>query len=104
MKRCVAAGAAVLAAALSQAAVAPAFAEEPAPQFRSAERQTFTAEDLQRYGLSAEDAERAIAYQDQGYELKVMTREEAEQYTAGLTDNEALLVGILVVVVIALVV
>jgi hypothetical protein len=78
----------------------PASAEEAAAQFRAVERQTFTSEDLQRYGLGAEEADRAVAYQDRGYELKVLTPEEAEQYTAGITDNEWLLIGILVGVVV----
>ena len=91
--------------AVCQAAAVPAIAEEaavqePATEFRTVERQAFTTDDLQRYGLSAEDADLAIAYQQDGYELKVLSHEEAEQYTAGITDHEWLLIGILVAVVV----
>jgi hypothetical protein len=86
--------------ALSQFAAMPAMAEEAPAQFRSAAPQTFSAEDLQRYGLSAADSERAMAYQDQGYEVMVLTPEEAEQYTAGITDNQWLLLGILAGVIV----
>lgn len=83
-------------------AAAPAFAAEPA-QFRTAAPQTFTSQDLQRYGLDKAAAERAAALQKQGYEVKVLTPTEAQQYTAGITDNQWLLIGILAgVVVIAL--
>jgi hypothetical protein len=96
--------AAALGLALAPFAVAPALADEPAAAFRSVERQTFTSEDLQRYGLSAEQADQVLSYQDQGYEVRIMTREEAKQLKAGFTDTEWLLIGVLVgVVVIALV-
>jgi hypothetical protein len=94
------AGAAALSFALAPLAAASAQAEESATRFRTAEPQTFTSADLQRYGLSAEDADRAVALQDQGYALKVLTPEEAEQYTAGMTDTELLLVAILIGVVV----
>ena len=86
-----------LSIALAGASIAPAAAE---PAFRSAEPQTFTAQDLGRYGLDATAAERAVALQDNGYQLMVLSEEEAEQYTAGITDNQWLLVGILIGVVV----
>lgn len=86
--------------ALTQIAAAPAFAEQAAAEFRTAAPQTFTSQDLQRYGLSAEASERAVGLQDQGYEVRVLSHEEAQQYQAGITDNQWLLIGILVGVVV----
>jgi len=88
-----------LSLALGSFAVAPAFAEETA-QFRTAAPQSFSAEDLQRYGLSPEAAARGLALQQQGYEVKVLTPEEAAQYQAGVTDNQWLLLGILAGVIV----
>ncbi|MEJ0058237.1 MAG: hypothetical protein WDM79_00955 [Terricaulis sp.] len=80
-------------------AALPAYAE-PAAQFRTAAPQTFSSEDLQRYGLDAEASARAVALQEQGYEVKVLTTEEAQQYQAGITDNQWLLLGILAGVIV----
>lgn len=88
-------GAAALAFAL---ATAPAYAETA--QFRSAAPQTFSAQELQSYGLSAEASNRAMALQEQGYEVRVLSQEEASQYQAGITDNQWLLLGILAGVII----
>jgi hypothetical protein len=99
MKACLA-SALALSTVLATFAVAPAQAEEPATAFRAVAPHAFTSEDLQRYGLSAADADRAIALQEQGYELKVLTPEEAASYTAGMTDTELLLVAILIGVVV----
>lgn len=88
-------GAAALAFAL---AVAPAYAEQA--QFRSAAPQSFTSQELQSYGLDANATARAEALQSQGYEIRVLSREEAEQYQAGITDNQWLLIGILAAVVV----
>lgn len=84
---------------LAPIAAAPALAEQPAA-FRTAAPQAFSADDMQRYGLSDAQTARAMDLQEQGYELMVMTPEEADQYTAGLTDQELLLVAILVGVVV----
>lgn len=88
-------GAAALAFAL---ATAPAYAEQA--QFRSAAPQTFTSQDLQSYGLSADASARAVDLQNQGYEVRVLSEEEAQDYQAGITDNQWLLLGILAGVVI----
>jgi hypothetical protein len=86
-----------LAFALALSTVAPsAFAEEA---FRAPEAQTFTQQDLQQYGLSASDAAQVAAYQEQGYNVVVMSPEEAQQYQAGITNTQWLLIGLLVVVV-----
>lgn len=72
-----------------------AFAEE----FRTAEPQAFSQQELQQYGLSEADAAQVAAYQEQGYQVVVMTPEEAAQYEAGITGTQWLLIGLLVVVV-----
>lgn len=88
-------GAAALAFAL---AATSAYAETA--QFRSAAPQTFTSQELQSYGLDANASARAAQLQEQGYEIRVLSREEAEQYQAGITDNQWLLIGILAAVVV----
>jgi hypothetical protein len=79
---------------------APAFAGESAAPFRTAAPQTFSADELQAYGLDAQAAERAVALQDQGYEVRVLSEEEAAAYQAGITDNQWLLLGILAGVIV----
>lgn len=88
-----------LSLAFTQVATPAAFAQEPATQFRSVEARSFSAEELQAYGLTAEDAAQVQAYQDQGYTVQVMTPEEASQYTGGLTNTTWLIIGLVVVVV-----
>lgn len=89
-----------LALSLAFTSMAPvALAQEPATQFRSVEAQSFTTDELQQYGLSAEDAAQVAAYQDQGYNVVVMTPEEAAQYQAGITTTQWLLIGLVVIVV-----
>jgi hypothetical protein len=92
-------GAIALSLALSQIAVAPAFAQEAAPAYRTAAPQSFTTDDLQRYGLSASDASQVAGLQDQGYDVVVLSPEEAQRYQAGLTNNQWLIIGGLVIVV-----
>lgn len=89
-----------LSAALTAATITPSFA-----QFRTAEPQTFSAQELQAYGLDANAAERGVALQEQGYEIRVLSDAEAQAYQAGITDNQWILLGILAgVIVIAVVV
>jgi hypothetical protein len=86
---------------LAGTSLAPAaYAEQAAATFRSATPQTFTAADLEKYGLDKAAAARAEALQKQGYEVKVLSREEAAKYQAGITDNQWLLLGILAGVII----
>lgn len=82
------------------AAVPAAFAETSVTQFRSAAPQTFSSEELQRYGLDRVASERAVALQNQGYEVRVLTPEEAQAYQAGISDNQWLLLGILAGVIV----
>ena len=90
-----------LSLALTQFAVpATAIAEAPST-FRSVEAQAFTASDLQRYGLSADEAAQVEAYQADGYEIQLMTAEEAEEYNAGVSTNNVLaIVGLVVIVLV----
>ncbi|PZO55676.1 MAG: hypothetical protein DCF16_02055 [Alphaproteobacteria bacterium] len=76
---------------------APAMAET---EFRTAEPQAFSSQELQQYGLDAATTERAIDLQSQGYEIRVLSDEEAANYQAGITDNQWLLLGILAGVII----
>jgi len=76
---------------------APAFAET---QFRTAAPQTFSAQELQQYGLDSNATERAMDLQRQGYEIRVLTPAEARQYQAGVTDNQWIWLGILAGVII----
>jgi len=76
-----------------------AMAQQQTEQFRTVEPQAFTTAELQQYGLSATDAAQVAAYQDQGYNVVVMSPEEAQQYQAGITNTQWLLIGLLVVVV-----
>lgn len=88
--------------ALTQLAVPMgAFADEAPSTFRSVEAQTFSSTDLQRYGLSDDQIATVQSYQDQGYQVQVMTPEEAEEYTAGMSTNNFLaIVGLVAIVVV----
>lgn len=89
-----------LSAALVAATATPSFA-----QYRSAAPQSFSAQELQAYGLDAAASQRAVDLQNRGYEVRVLSNEEAQNYTAGITDNQWILLGILAgVIVIAVVV
>ena len=83
------------------AAPAAAFAQEAPSPFRSVEAQSFSASDLQRYGLTDEQIAAVESYQQQGYEVQVMTPEEAAEYTGGMTTNNLLaIVGLVAIVVV----
>ncbi len=90
--------------ALSQFGVSAYAEPAQAPaQFRSVQPQTFTAEDLERYGLDADAAARGVALQEQGYQIVALTPEEAEAYRAGaISQTEWILIGIGVLIVLAI--
>jgi len=93
-----------LAAAVALTVAVPAYAETPTAQteFRQAAPQSFTTEDLQRYGLSSEEAARGVALQEQGYTIVALTPEEAEAYRAGaISQTEWILIGIGVLIILA---
>lgn len=79
---------------------APAANAQEAAAFRTAAPQAFSASELERYGLDAAAAQRAVDLQSQGYEIRVLTPEEAAQYQAGITDNQWLMIGILAAVIV----
>lgn len=90
-----------LSLALAHTAVPAAALAETASPFRSVEAKSFTAADLQRYGLTAEEISQVEAYEAQGYEIQVMTLEEAEAYQAGIsTRNFLAIVGLVAIVVV----
>jgi hypothetical protein len=79
---------------------APVAYAEPAA-FRTAAPQAFTTDELQRYGLSAADATQVADLQAQGYQVQVMTAEEASQVTGGqFTSTQWLVIGLIVVLVV----
>jgi hypothetical protein len=84
---------------------APAYAEPaqtPAP-FRSVEAQAFTTEELQNFGLTAQEAATGVELQAKGYRLVALTPEEAKAYQAGaITQTEWILIGIGVLIILAI--
>jgi len=77
-----------------------AYAEQAAA-FRTAAPQAFTTDELQRYGLSSADAAQVADLQAQGYEVQVMTPEEASQVTGGqFSSTQWLVIGLIVVLVV----
>jgi hypothetical protein len=87
--------------ALAGTSIAPAaYAEQAAATFRQPAAQTFTAADLERYGLDKAAAQRGEQLQKEGYEVKVLSKEEAAKYQAGITDNQWIWLGILAGVII----
>lgn len=92
-------GALAAALALSQFSVA-AYAEPT--EFREVQPQTFSADDLQRYGLDADATAHGEALQAQGYRILALTPEEAEAYRAGdLSQTTWILIGVGVLVILA---
>lgn len=88
--------------ALSQVAISTASAETSAAHFRSAPAQTFSQADLQRYGLTPEQAARGVELQRQGYHVQVMTREEAQRVYGGqMSMNTWIIIGVVALIVIA---
>lgn len=93
------ASAIALSFALVTMAAPAAYANEPAA-FRTAAPQSFSSDELQAYGLDAASTQRAMDLQAQGYEIRVLTAEEAQQYQAGITDSQWIWIGILVGVIV----
>lgn len=85
--------ASVLALSLAFTTIAAPIVSAEEAAFRSAAPQSFSAEDLQRYGLSAEDAAQVSTLQQQGYTVRVLTEEESRQYTAGITNRTWWIIG-----------
>lgn len=83
-------------------AVAPvAAASAQAEQFRAPAPQSFSAEELQSYGLSENEISTVQSYEKAGYRIELLTPEEAEAYNAGLTNNNILaIIGLVAIVVV----
>ncbi len=95
-------GAVALSLALSYGVALPAaYAAEPAAaQFRTAAPKAFNATELKQYGLSDAKIAEAEKLQKQGYEIRVLSEKEAQQYQAGITDNQWLMLAILAGVIV----
>lgn len=78
---------------------APAALAQQTSQFRTVEAQSFSTAELQAYGLSATDAAQVAAYQEQGYQVQVLSAEEAERVQAGWSTRTWLIIGLVVVVI-----
>lgn len=97
-------GALALTLAFSQVGVSAAYAEPGAAsaQFRTVEPQSFSADELQAYGLTADEAARGEALQEQGYRILALTPEEAAAYRAGdYSQTTWILIGVGVLVLLA---
>lgn len=91
----------IMSVALTGLATPAALAEAPASQFRSVEAQSFSAEELQRYGLTDAEAATVREYQEQGYGVQLLTPEEAEAYNAGMSNTNILaLIGLVAIVIV----
>ncbi len=89
-----------LSLAFTSMAAPAALAQEPT-QFRSAEARSFSTDELQRYGLSAQDAATVADYQAAGYTVQTITAEEAAQMNAGqFSNSQWLVIGLIVLVVV----
>ena len=87
--------------ALSQMAISTASAQQ-ANHFRSAAPQSFSQQDLQRYGLSTADASQVGQLQAQGYHVQVMTPAEAHRVYGGQwSQGTWIAIGVIALVVIA---
>lgn len=91
--------AAALMMVAAQAVAMPAYAAQPT-QFRTATAEKFSSTDLQRYGLNKAAADRGAELQKQGYEVRMVSKEDAEKYKAGITDNQWIMLGILAGVIV----
>lgn len=88
-----------LALALSAVAVPAANAEQTASQFRTVAPRTFSGQELQSYGLTAQDSAQIQALQQQGYQVQVIGADEANR-TGGQMTTTWWIIGAVVVVAI----
>jgi hypothetical protein len=91
-----------LALSFALTAAPVALAEQQAAQFRSVAPQSFSAEDLRAYGLSANDATQVAELQRQGYQVRVLSAEEAAQYSGGMSNRTWWIIGAVVVIAVVL--
>jgi len=96
-----AATALALSLAFTQMAAPAALAQQATQQFRAVETQSFSEQDLQRYGLSQADASQVAALQQSGYQVQLISEDEARQQYAGqFSNSQWLVIGLIVVVVV----
>jgi len=87
--------------ALGLAAAPVAAAQAQTAEFRAPAPQTFSAAELQSYGLSENEIATVQDYEKAGYRIELLTPEEAEAYNAGLSNNNILaLIGLVAIVVV----
>ena len=94
-------GALALSLAFSQFAVSTASAEQTA-HFRTVAPQTFSTSELQAYGLDANSASQVAGLQAQGYQVQLVTPDQARQMHGGEMSNRTwwIIGGIVVIAVI----
>lgn len=98
-------GALALGLALSQFGASAAYAEPvSAPaHFRTVQPQSFSTEEIQRFGLDADATARAESLQSQGYRILALTPAEAEAYRAGDYSQQTwIFIGVAVLVILAI--
>ncbi len=83
--------------ALSMAFTSLAVPAANAQQFRTAAPQTFSAQHLRSYGLSASDSAQIQALQAQGYQVQVIGADEANR-SAGQMSTTWWIIGAVVVI------
>lgn len=86
-----------IALALSAVAVPAANAEQAASQFRTVAPRAFSGQELQSYGLSAQDSAQIQALQQQGYQVQVIGADEANR-TGGMSNTTWWIIGAVVVI------
>lgn len=83
--------------ALTSVAVPAASAEQAAGQFRTVAPRAFSGQELQSYGLSAQDTAQIQALQAQGYQVQVIGADEANR-SAGMSNTAWWIIGAVVVI------
>jgi hypothetical protein len=85
--------------AISQLTAPAAYAEQTAPQFRTVAPRAFSGQELQSYGLTAQDSAQIQALQAQGYQVQVIGADEANR-PAGMSNTTWWIIGAVVVIAI----
>jgi hypothetical protein len=88
--------------AFTSVAVPAANAEQAASQFRTVAPRTFSGQELQSYGLTAQDSAQIQALQQQGYQVQVIGADEANR-SAGQMSTTWWIIGAVVVIAIIVV-
>jgi hypothetical protein len=91
------ASAVALTFALSAIAIPAANAEQAAGQFRTVAPRAFSGQELQSYGLTAQDTAQIQALQSQGYQVQVIGADEANR-SAGMMNSTWWIIGAVIVI------